>query len=63
MSYLVNDWKYEENLPAKNWYARSKFRKIQGMLEGSKVHAAWYPARLYKYYVKGVERKKKLMNT
>ena len=22
----------------------------------SMLHAAWYPARLYKYYVKGVER-------
>ena len=22
MSYLVNDWKYWENLPAKNWYVR-----------------------------------------
>ena len=28
------------------------------MSEMSKVHAAWYPARLYKYYVKGVERNK-----
>ena len=22
MSYLVNDWKYLKNLPAKNWFAR-----------------------------------------
>ena len=22
------------------------------------LHAAWYPARVYKYYVKGVERNK-----
>ena len=26
------------------------------MSEGSKVNAAWYPARLYKYYVEYVER-------
>ena len=28
------------------------------MSEVSKVHAAWYPAMLYKYYVKGVKRNK-----
>ena len=28
------------------------------MSEGLKVHAAWYPARLYKYYVEGVKRNK-----
>ena len=26
------------------------------------LHAAWYPARLYKYYVKGVERNKIIIN-
>ena len=26
------------------------------------LHAAWYPARLYKYYVKGVERNKMIIN-
>ena len=36
--------------------------KIQGMSEVSKVHAAWYPATLYKYYVKGVERNKIIIN-
>ena len=28
----------------------------------SMLHAAWYPARLYKYYVKGVERNKIIIN-
>ena len=28
------------------------------MSEVSKVHAAWYPAMLYKYYVEGVKRNK-----
>ena len=28
----------------------------------SEVHAAWYPARLYKYYVEGVERNKIIIN-
>ena len=32
------------------------------MSEVSKVHAAWYPARLYKYYVEGVERNKIIIN-
>ena len=32
------------------------------MSEVSKVHAAWYLARLYKYYVKGVERNKIIIN-
>ena len=32
------------------------------MSEGLKVHAAWYPARLYKYYVEGVERNKIIIN-
>ena len=32
------------------------------MSEVLKVHAAWYPARVYKYYVKGVERNK-IINT
>ena len=41
---------------------KSNFCKIQGMSEGSKVHAAWYPARLYKYYVKCVERNKIIIN-
>ena len=26
------------------------------------LHAAWYPARLYKYYVEGVERNKIIIN-
>ena len=26
------------------------------------LHAAWYPARLYKYYVEGVKRNKIVMN-
>ena len=26
------------------------------------LHAAWYPARLYKYYVKGVKRNKIIIN-
>ena len=26
------------------------------------LHAAWYPARLYKYYVKGVKRNKVIIN-
>ena len=26
------------------------------------LHAAWYPARLYKYYVEGVKRNKILIN-
>ena len=42
---------------------KSKFCKIQGMTEVSKVlHAAWYPATLYKYYVEGVERNKIIIN-
>ena len=41
---------------------KSNFCMIQGMLEGLKVHAAWYPARLYKYYVEGVERNKIIIN-
>ena len=28
----------------------------------SMLHAAWYPARLYKYYVKVVKRKKIIIN-
>ena len=32
------------------------------MSEVSKVHAAWYPARLYQYYVKGVKRSKIIIN-
>ena len=28
----------------------------------SMLHAAWYPARLYKYYVAGVERNKIIIN-
>ena len=28
----------------------------------SMLHAAWYPARLYKYYVEGVERNKIIIN-
>ena len=47
----------------KNWFARkSKFCKIQGMSKVSKVHAAWYPATLYKYYVEGVKRNKIIIN-
>ena len=35
---------------------KSKFCKIQGMSKGSKLHAAWYVARLYKIsYVEEVE--------
>ena len=26
------------------------------------LHAAWYPARLYKYYVEGVKRNKIIIN-
>ena len=26
------------------------------------LHAAWYPARLYKYYVEGVDRNKIIIN-
>ena len=26
------------------------------------LHAAWYPATLYKYYVEGVERNKIIIN-
>ena len=26
------------------------------------LHAAWYPAMLYKYYVEGVERNKIIIN-
>ena len=26
------------------------------------LHAAWYPARLYKYYVQGVKRNKIIIN-
>ena len=34
------------------------------MLKGSKLHAAWYVARLYKIsYVEGVERNKNSHNT
>ena len=32
------------------------------MSEVSKVHAAWYPARVYKYYVEGVKGNK-IINT
>ena len=34
------------------------------MSEGqrSMLHAAWYPARLYKYYVEGVKRNKIIIN-
>ena len=33
-----------------------------GGVEGSMLHAAWYPATLYKYYVEGVERNKIIIN-
>ena len=36
--------------------------KIQGMVEVSKVHAAWYLDSWYKYYVKGVKRNKIIIN-
>ena len=32
------------------------------MSEVLKVHDAWYPTRLYKYYVEGVERNKIIIN-
>ena len=32
------------------------------MSEVLKVHAAWYPVRLYKYYVEGVKRNKIIIN-
>ena len=38
--------------------------KIQGMSKGSKLHAAWYFARLYEIsYVERVERNKNSHNT
>ena len=43
---------------------KSKFCKIQGISKGSKLHAAWYVARLYEIsYVEGVERNKNSHNT
>ena len=43
---------------------KSNCCKNQGISEGgrSMLHAAWYPVRLYKYYVKGVERNKIIIN-
>ena len=46
----------KRTFPPKIGMREKQFCKIQGMSEGSKVHAAWYPARLYKYYVEGVKR-------
>ena len=51
MSYLVNDWKYAR----KATFARSR---VCQRGQRSMLHAAWYPARVYKYYVEGVERNK-----
>ena len=52
----------KEIFPPKLVCEKSKFCKIQGTSEVLKVHAAWYPAMLYKYYVEGVERNKIIIN-
>ena len=65
MSYLVNDWKYWRNLPAKNWFVRKASfarSRVCRRCRRSMLHAAWYPATLYKYYVEGVERNKIIIN-
>ena len=48
----------KKTFPPKTGMQKSNFCKIQGMSEVSKVHAVWYLARLYEYYVEGVERNK-----
>ena len=67
MSYLVNDWKYERNLPAKNWLVRkASFARSRVCRRGQNymLHAAWYVARLYEIcYVEGVKRNKNSHNT
>ena len=66
MSYLVNDCKYYENLPTKNWFARkASFARSRVCQWGQNymLHAAWYLARLYEIsYVKGVKRNKNSHN-
>ena len=54
----------KELFPPKLVCEKSKFCKIQGMSKGSKLHAAWYVARLYEIpYVEGVKRNKNSHNT
>ena len=43
----------------KQLFARSR---VYQRGQRSMLHAVWYPARLYKYYVKGVERNKIIIN-
>ena len=53
----------KETFPPKLVCRKNKFCKIQGMLKGSKVHAACNVARLYEIsHVKGVERNKNRYN-
>ena len=48
-----------------NWSARKASfarSRVCRRCQRSMLHAAWYPARLYKYYVEGVERNKIIIN-
>ena len=51
--------------PNKNWFARKASfarSRVCRRCRRSMLHAAWYPARLYKYYVEGVKRNKIIIN-
>ena len=63
---LSGKWlKILRNLPTKNWFARkATFARSRVCWRDwrSMLHAAWYPARLYKYYVECVKRNKIIIN-
>ena len=49
----------KEIFPSKTGLREKQVLQDPGYVEGLKLHAAWYVARLYKIpYVKGVERNK-----